>query len=341
MSELGYAKEVCIPGRKCGQSMRSEHGRVQRESRARLPRAVRGRAPWRALSPALVEGVIAALPYSIAALDRHGVIIATNEAWRRFSRENGAPALADSSTGQNYLDVCRHATGPFAEGADEALRGIQAVLDGALPLFTLEYPCPSPTEQRWFLLHVTPLPVAQGGAIVSHIEIPRRRSEEERAQELANETDARAKAEATARRLNQLQIVTDAALTHWDLPALESALMERIQQVMAVDYVWLMRTTENGRELVIRATRGPEIAGLAQARVRIGQGLMGRIAMSREPLVVDDLSAVDVAYREFVEHGGIRSIAGAPLIAADRLVGALSIGSKQSRHFTPEDVDFL
>ena len=285
--------------------------------------------------------MIAALPYSIAALDRHGVIVTTNEAWRRFARENGAPALADSSAGQNYLDACRHATGPFAEGADEAMLGIQAVLDGSRPLFTLEYPCPSPTEQRWFLLHVTPLPVKQGGAIISHIEIPRRRSEEEHAQELASETEARAKAEATARQLYQLQMVTDTALTHWELPALESALMERIQQVMAVDFVWLMRTTEDGRELVMRATRGPEIDGLAHAHVRIGQGLMGRIAASHEPLVVDDLSTVDVAYRESVERGGIRSLAGAPLLAADRLVGALSVGSKKSRHFTPEDVDFL
>ncbi len=136
-------------------------------------------------------------------------------------------------------------------------------------------------------------------------------------------------------------MVTDTALTHWELPALESALMERIQQVMAVDFVWLMRTTEDGRELVMRATRGPEIDGLAHAHVRIGQGLMGRIAASHEPLVVDDLSTVDVAYRESVERGGIRSLAGAPLLAADRLVGALSVGSKKSRHFTPEDVDFL
>lgn len=301
----------------------------------------RGWTPWRTFAPALVEELIAALPYSIAALDRQGVIIATNEAWRRFAHENGASALADSSTGQNYLDVCRHATGPFADGASEALRGIQAVLDGSLPLFTLEYPCPSPTQQRWFLLHVTPLPVERGGAIVSHIDIPRRRSEEESAQELASETEARAKAEATAKRLNQLQIVTDTALSHWELPALESALMERIQQVMAVDYVWLMRTTEDGRELVMRATRGPEIAGLSQAHAQVGQGLMGRIAISREPLVVDDLDTVDVAYREFVERGGIRSLAGAPLLAADRLVGVLSIGSKQPRHFTPEDVDFL
>lgn len=306
-----------------------------------LQSAKRETNPWSALSPALIESTIAGMPYPIAALDRRGVILAVNEAWRRFARENGAPALADTSVGLDYLATCRRATGAFSQGAREALAGIQSVLEGERPLFTLEYPCPSPEEQRWFLLHATPLPTGQGGAIVSHIEIPRRRSEEERAQALAIEAEARAKAEADARRLSQLQAVTDTALTHWELPALEPALMERIQQVMAVDYVWLMLATEDGRELTMRAARGPEIASPERLRIRIGQGLMGRIAMSREPLIVDDLSAVEVAYPEFARRGEIRSFAGAPLFTADHLVGALSVGSKQPRHFTPDDVDFL
>jgi PAS domain S-box-containing protein len=321
--------------------MRSEHEQTTTESLTPLQHAQRDENPWSALSPALIERTIAGMPYPIAALDRRGVIVAVNDAWRRFARENGAPALAETSVGMDYLATCRSATGPFSAGAREAMQGIQSVLEGERPLFTLEYPCPSLEEQRWFLLHVTPLPVDHGGAIVSHIEIPRRRTEEERARALAIEAEARAKAEADARQLSQLQAVTDTALTHWELPALESALMERVQQVMAVDYVWLMLATEDGRELIMRATRGPELAHPEHLRIQVGQGLMGRIALNREPLVVDDLSAAEVAYPEFARRGGIRSFAGAPLFAAGRLVGALSIGSKQPRHFTPEDVDFL
>ncbi len=320
--------------------MRSDQEQAQNEFHTTLTGA--GERFWRSLSPALVERLIAEMPYSIAALDQRGVIIATNEAWRRFARENGAPGLADTSIGQDYLETCRRATGPFAEGASEAMLGIQAVLDGSRPLFTQEYPCPSPAQQRWFLLHVTPLPAKQRGAIISHIEIPRRRTEAEQTQALAIEAEARAKAEATARWVSQLQTVTDIALTYWDLPGLESALMEHVQRAMAIEYVWLMLASEDGRELVMRAARGLEdIAGVIFTRVPMDQGLMGRIALSREPLVVDDLSVVDSAYREFLERGEMRSLAGAPLLVGDRLVGILSVGSKKPRHFTPEDVDFL
>jgi PAS domain S-box-containing protein len=181
--------------------MRSDQERTRTEFHTTITDADRNAILWRAFSPALMEELIAELPYSIAALDRQGVILATNEAWRRFARENGAPDLANTSVGQDYLETCRRATGAFAEGARETLVGIQAVLDGERLLFTLEYPCPSPTEQRWFLLHVTPLPAPGGGALVSHIEIPRRQAEEEQAQALTAEASARSEAEARAKQL--------------------------------------------------------------------------------------------------------------------------------------------
>jgi PAS domain S-box-containing protein len=119
----------------------------------------------------LAEAVVEALPYSMAVLDHVGTIVAVNATWRRFARENGAPALAEGSIGLNYLAICRAASGLSSEGAQEAAAGIRAVLEGNQSLFTLEYACHSPTEQRWFLLHAAPLPGGPGGAIVSHLAI--------------------------------------------------------------------------------------------------------------------------------------------------------------------------
>jgi PAS domain S-box-containing protein len=127
----------------------------------------------------LTEAVLAGLPYSVAVLDRSGTIVAVSAAWKRFARDNGAPALAEGSVGLNYLAVCRAASGLSSEGAQEAAAGIRAVLEGSQSLFTLEYACHSPTEQRWFLLHVAPLPGGQGSAIVSHLAITERKQLEQ------------------------------------------------------------------------------------------------------------------------------------------------------------------
>jgi two-component system CheB/CheR fusion protein len=44
-----------------------------------------------------------------------------------------------------------------------------AVLDGSVQAFTCVYPCHSADEQRWFLLHITPM--AGGGCMLSHFNL--------------------------------------------------------------------------------------------------------------------------------------------------------------------------
>ncbi|MGO8947756.1 MAG: ATP-binding protein [Ktedonobacterales bacterium] len=126
----------------------------------------------------------------MAVLDQSGMIVFVNVAWQTFARENGAPSLAEASVGLNYLAVCDQAVQSHAEHALEAREGIAAVLAGTLPLFTLEYPCHSPTEQRWFLLYAVPLPDRTGHAVVAHLTITERKLLEERVsaanQEMSN-----------------------------------------------------------------------------------------------------------------------------------------------------------
>ncbi len=124
------------------------------------------------------QAILDSLTATIAVLNPAGTIMAVNEAWRRFARDNSSSGLPISAeVGANYLEVCRKATGAFAEEAPEALAGILAVLQGSQPHFTLEYPCHSPTEQRWFLMSATPLPAGEG-AVVAHLNITKRKQAE-------------------------------------------------------------------------------------------------------------------------------------------------------------------
>jgi PAS domain S-box-containing protein len=126
----------------------------------------------------LNQAVIDSIAADIAVLDGDGNIIAVNEAWKRFARENGGEAIADS-VGVNYLDVCRRAQAVGDAQIRETLNGIRAVLDGARVNFTIEYPCHSPYERRWFLMSVTPLFGGRGGAVVAHTNITDRKRAEE------------------------------------------------------------------------------------------------------------------------------------------------------------------
>jgi PAS domain S-box-containing protein len=120
------------------------------------------------------QTVLDSLGAHIAVLDRDGVILAVNTAWRRFARQSGLDsdeALRRADVGVNYLTVCLTSAAAGDEDAATTYAGIQAVLGGDRASFTLAYPCHGPQQQQWFLMSVTPLDTPQGGAVVAHTAI--------------------------------------------------------------------------------------------------------------------------------------------------------------------------
>lgn len=122
--------------------------------------------------------VLDSLTAHIAVLDEMGTIVAVNAAWEKFARDNGDPALDHTGVGINYLEVCRRVNGTEASMAQAAMAGIQAVLEYSQPQFSLEYPCHSRTEKRWFMMSVGPVK-NWAGVVVSHINITDRKQMEE------------------------------------------------------------------------------------------------------------------------------------------------------------------
>jgi anti-anti-sigma factor len=84
----------------------------------------------------------------VALLDRDGVIVSVNDAWRAFAAANGGDP-GRTGPGVSYLDVCTAAADdPVAGQVASAIRG---ALAGDLPgSLTVEVPCHSPRTERWF-----------------------------------------------------------------------------------------------------------------------------------------------------------------------------------------------
>ncbi len=117
-----------------------------------------------------LQAVVDSLAEHVAVVDPQGTITLVNAAWRRFAGDNGDAALQHSGPGRNYLAVCA-AAATQDEDARRAYEGLNAVLAGQAPQFTLQYPCHTADRQRWFLMHVAPVAHPGGGAVVSHIDV--------------------------------------------------------------------------------------------------------------------------------------------------------------------------
>lgn len=175
-------------------------------------------------------------------------------------------------------------------------------------------------------------------AIVEDIS-QRKQLEEERARLLEREQQARTLAEATARRLSAIQTLTDTALEHLSLEDLLRELLDRIREVLTVDATTILLLSEDGQFLTVHASRGLEEAVTARLSIPFGRGVAGTIAASQKPLIVDDLSKVEVSGPFLQEN--LRSLVGVPLLVKGRVVGVIHVGTTQPHHFTQDDVQLL
>lgn len=170
----------------------------------------------------------------------------------------------------------------------------------------------------------------------------RRQAEQDRLSVLTLERVARAEAEAAVERMQTLQSLTDAALSHLNTSDLLNELLLRITDLLTVDTSAVLLVDPVQPEmLVTRAAIGLDGEGVQGVRVPFGQGFAGRIANEQQPVILDDLTQVHIPASLGLHTFGIRSVMGVPLMIEDRVIGVLHIGTRLYRRFTDADVQFL
>lgn len=115
------------------------------------------------------------LDANIVVLDVRGIILYANKGWRDFAANNPLPDGSlprNVAIGSNYLSACRDADGPSSANSVAVIAGICSVLEGKKRFFSCEYPCHSPTKQRWFAMTVKAMRYTRPRQIVvTHIDI--------------------------------------------------------------------------------------------------------------------------------------------------------------------------
>ena len=136
-------------------------------------------------SEELNRAVLDSISSQIAIVDRRGVIVRVNAAWREATRAGGADA-ADFVVGASYLIACRRCADRGCVDSGRVASGIEAVLDGHATDFRYEYQKPG-TPERWYEMIVAPIERPHGGAVILHLDITNRHVAERQAEERRRE----------------------------------------------------------------------------------------------------------------------------------------------------------
>jgi len=128
---------------------------------------------------AFTRSAFDALSANICVIDETGKIVMVNRSWKDFALTNNEEPERVSE-GANYLTVCENATGSERYQAREFAAGIRLVLSGKCAEFSMEYPCHSEQEKRWFIARVTRFQSgASNQAVIAHMNISGRKLTEE------------------------------------------------------------------------------------------------------------------------------------------------------------------
>jgi serine phosphatase RsbU (regulator of sigma subunit)/anti-sigma regulatory factor (Ser/Thr protein kinase) len=143
-------------------------------------------------------------------------------------------------------------------------------------------------------------------------------------------------------RVEDVQRVTESALAYLDLDDLLKELLDRLTDILDTDTAAVLLVEEGGRTLAARAAKGLEEEVERGFRLPVGRGFAGRIAFTREPVVIEDLEQSTVQpVNPLFREKGVRALLGVPLVVEGEVIGVLHVGSLTPREFHDADIELL
>src|SRR5919205_634732 len=150
--------------------------------------------------------------------------------------------------------------------------------------------------------------------------------------------------DASARHLRLLTETIAAVNSTLDLEEVLVLVARKVADALAADACFVYLYDERSDELVLRATHGTAVEEMTRRpRVRPGGGVTRSAAAERLPIMIPAEADLDPRFKSFTNlpEDQYESILAVPILARDRLAGALNIRTIAPRAFTQDEIDLL
>jgi two-component sensor histidine kinase len=148
----------------------------------------------------------------------------------------------------------------------------------------------------------------------------------------------------SARHLRLLTETIAAVNSTLDLEEVLSLVASKVADALAADACFVYLYDEHADELVLRATHGTRVEEMTgRPRMRPGEGITGAAAAERAPVMIPAQAHLDERFKAFpnLPEDEYESILAVPILAREKLEGALNVRTREPREFSHAESDLL
>jgi two-component sensor histidine kinase/putative methionine-R-sulfoxide reductase with GAF domain len=144
-----------------------------------------------------------------------------------------------------------------------------------------------------------------------------------------------------------LRLVTEtiaAVNSTLDLAEQFQLIAARVAEALEADACFVYLYDERADELVLKATVGSHVEGMTRTpKMRPGEGITGTAAAERAPLMISRAAHLDPRFKSFpnLHEEQYESILAVPILAKERLEGALNVRTVAPREYDDGEIDLL
>src|ERR671918_1190675 len=148
----------------------------------------------------------------------------------------------------------------------------------------------------------------------------------------------------SARHLRLLTETIAAVNSTLDLDEVFELIAHKVAEALETDACFVYLYDEGADELVLRATYGTRVEEMTRVpKLRPGEGITGVAADERAPVMLPAQAHLDPRFRTFpnLPEDEYESILAVPILAREKLEGALNVRTREPREFTAAEIELL
>jgi two-component system, sensor histidine kinase PdtaS len=148
----------------------------------------------------------------------------------------------------------------------------------------------------------------------------------------------------SARHLRLLTEAIAAVNSTLDLGEVFDLIARKVADALETDACFVYLYDQASDELVLRASFGTRVDEMTPVpKMRPGEGITGTAAAERAPIMIPRDAHLDPRFKSFpnLREEHYQSILAVPILAKERLEGALNVRTEEAREFTTAEIDLL